>query len=109
MSKSEPFPTLLTKADAMLFAADKLERMVTDLELLALIGGIIKDKPDAFSGVSDPKALEAKENLQTSLTGVVDASIQKDAMRQAAAEIRSFVNETKLADARASMRGIAPA
>jgi hypothetical protein len=102
--EAKPFPTLLTKSDAMLFVADRLEHMLADLEILSLIGGLLTSKPDMEP--KDVKGKEAFHNVRTSMRGIIDVDLQKSALQEAAREIRELANETKLADARAATRGI---
>ncbi|BCP53835.1 hypothetical protein K32_24520 [Kaistia sp. 32K] len=102
MNKSKTFPTLLNKTDAMLYAADMLDRMVSDVQLLSLFKQVYDKLP--------PEApIEVKrrtEEFRRITAGIVDADLQGDAMRAAAAEIRSMAHETKLAEARAAANGI---
>lgn len=99
--KSEPFPTLLNKSDAMLYAADTLERMCANIKLLSLLSDAFsKPRPD-----DKPLSQESKDALaemNTAARGIVDADLQEKAMRAAAAEIRAMANETKLVEARAA-------
>ena len=101
---AKPFPTLLTKSDAMLFAADTMDRLIGDLELTAIFKKVFDEKPlDA----GEEKANEALREVRIVASGIVDKDIQVAAMRDAAAEIRAMANEAKLAEARAQRDGIA--
>lgn len=102
--KAKPLPTLLTKADAMLFAADQLEQHISNLELAAIFADVFSKKPIE---TDDEKGREAIEEIRTIASGIVDKDIQAAAMREAVKEIRALVNEGKLADARAARQGIA--
>lgn len=102
--KAKPLPTLLTKSDAMLFAADQLDQHISNLELAAIFADVFNKKP---LEVDDEKGREALDDIRTIASGIVDKDIQTTAMRDAAKEIRAMANEAKLADARAARQGIA--
>ncbi|MGV1682968.1 hypothetical protein [Sphingopyxis sp. NJF-3] len=102
--KAKPLPTLLTKSDAMLFAADQLEQHISNLELAAIFADAFSKKP---LEADDEKGREALDEIRTLTSGIVDKDIQVAAMRDAAKEIRAMANEAKLADARAARQGIA--
>lgn len=99
--KAEPFPVLLNTSDAMLFAADRLDKMCADLTLIALIGEVLLDAP-----IQAQEGVKAQDDLRTMMRGVVDKDLQIAAMQAAAKEIRAAAHETKLAEARAAQRGI---
>lgn len=96
-----PFPTLLTKSDAMLYAASALEEMTHTLTILHMLRSVIgrpevRDKIKAATGHDPTIALE----------GIVDYDLQHAAMAQAVAEIRAQARELKLVEARAGRDGI---
>lgn len=104
--KAEPFPVLLNTSDAMLFAADKLDRMCGDLELISIISDVLGKVPAASCPDGADEGRKAQEELRTMASGIVDKDLQINAMRAAAREIRQAAHETKLAEARAARRGI---
>ena len=104
--KAEPFPVLLNVSDAMLFAADKLDRMCGALELIAIIADVLgKARPASHPDGAD-EGHKAQEELRTMVSGIVDKDLQLNAMRAAARQIRQAAHETKLVEARVSVRGI---
>lgn len=99
---AQPFPVLLNTSDAMLFAADKLDKMCGDLELIAAVGEALLAVP-----IDAPEGVKAQDDMRTMLKGVVDKDLQIAAMQGAAREIRAAAHETKLVEARAAKNGIA--
>lgn len=85
-------PILLTKAEAMEFAAACLERQAVDIKLSAIIVKEIKPGDLPSGWVS-----EEFERLQKSLP---DPGLQQAAMREAAAAIRAVALEERLVEAR---------
>lgn len=104
--EAEPFPVLLNASDAMLFAADKLDRMCGNLELIAIISDVLGKAPAATCPEGEDAGRKAQEELRTVASGIVDKELQINAMRSAAREIRHAAHETKLAEARAARHGI---
>lgn len=96
-------PTLLTAADAMAHAADFLDRMSVNLELAHILAESFRKNP---APVEDENARTALNDLNTYASGIVDLSLQKEALTSAAREIRALANETKLVEARAKRDGI---
>lgn len=95
----EPFPTLLTKADAYIFCAVRLEAMIADLELMVLLADVGKSKSELSN---DPNF----EKLRVMMSGVVDKDIQLAAMCDAARSLRDLASEIRLVEARAARDGI---
>lgn len=102
MSKAKPIPTLLNKSDAMLHAADQLERQAGDLELISIVADVFRKNPMTAGDADESKLAD----LKVMASGIVDKDLQVAALREAAKEIRAHAHETKLAEARASSRGI---
>lgn len=100
-------PTLLSKADAMLYAADALERRSSDLHLSKVLADAFKDMPESqiLDMNTDPHAVEALRHLREEAATVVDLGLQMAVMKAAAAEIRLHANEIKLVEARAAAAG----
>lgn len=103
---AKPLPTLLTAADAMLFAADNLESHVSNLELVGLLADVFNKPRDDDKPMTDENR-RALDEFRVMAGGIVDKDIQVAAMRAAAKHIRALAHETKLADARAASHGIA--
>lgn len=97
------FPTLLSKSDAMLHAADQLEAMVGTLKLIAIFREVSKRPGMQTLDAENQKALE---ELKAMGAGIVDVDLQERAMREAAKEIRAMATEQKLVEARAAASGI---
>ena len=104
--KAEPFPVLLNTSDAMLFAAEKLDRMCGDLELVSIIADVLGKVPAGSCPEGEDAGRKAQEELRVMASGIVDKDLQIAAMRNAAKEIRAAAHETKLAEARAARSGI---
>lgn len=101
----EAFPTLLNKSDAMMNAAEYLERQVSNLRLLNAMSNVFsKIKPEEMG--DKPETKDAIEEMRASARGIVDVEIQAKAMTDAAKEIRAMANEMKLIDARQSSGSI---
>lgn len=94
-------PVLLTKIDAMLYAAERLESEVKGLEMVAVLQGLLKDLP---AELVEGQAKESFAWFKAAASGIVDLELQKAALRSAAKEIRASAMEAKLADARAAAR-----
>lgn len=103
----EPFPTLLTPEDAMLYAAGRLEEMVSNMELISIFSEVLLKPGDTPRDISeDSQRLDSE--VRTMASGIVDKDIQAKAMKEGAALIRHLATETKLASARAASLGIKP-
>lgn len=102
----KPVPTLLSKSDAMLFAAEQLEKDIANLELISIITDVLGKAPAASCPSGEAEGRKAQDDLRVLASGIVDKELQVAAMRAAAKEIRAIAHETKLAEARASARGI---
>lgn len=90
--KSEPPPVLLTKAEALAFAADRLERMARDREIAALILGCLEDSP--------PPDAELGRKLAEFRDAMREPELQARAIRDAARAIRELALEERLMSAR---------
>lgn len=103
MSKQDvkPFPTMLNKSDAMLYAANNLDEMVSNMKLIKLIA----DMKGEVGKSDNPELLQAMKDLGIQSSGIIDVNVQEQAMKAASLEIRAMANEAKLADARASNAG----
>lgn len=100
---AKPLPTLLTKADALLFAAEQMDLQISNLELASIFAEAF-NKPRDKEETEEGKAAIAE--IRTLCGGIVDKDIQIAAMREAAKEMRALAGEIKLADARAANRGL---
>lgn len=98
MKQTEAFPTLLNKSDAMIYAADTLERMISNMRLLTLFSEVFQRSDAPIKESAEMK--ETLAEMKTAMTGIIDADLQERAMREAAKEIRSMAQETKLVEAR---------
>lgn len=97
----KPFPTLLSKTDAMIYAAEYMERQVSELRLIHMMAEVFsKSRPDEKP--LDGEAKKALDDIKLVSSGIVDVELQAEAMLAAAKEIRAMANETKLVEARAA-------
>jgi hypothetical protein len=97
----KPFPTLLTAADALSFAADKLESLVGDLQLMSIFKEYLEDDKTLEN---QPGLQEKFRDVRVLLKGVVDTPLQEKAMKQAAEMIRELAQDLKLRTAREQQR-----
>jgi ribosome maturation protein Sdo1 len=104
MKKNEPFPTLLNKSDAMLYAADTLDRMIGNMKLLSIMHKAFNSVGEDKHPEKSAELKEAMDDMKVAVTGIVDVDLQERAMTAAVKEIRAMANETKLVEARASTR-----
>lgn len=104
--KAEPFPVLLNTSDAMLFAADQLDKLTKDIELIALLAPILLAAEVSSCPMGEEEGQKAQATMRLMSGSIVDKDVQIGAMRAAAKEIRAVAHETKLAEARAAQRGI---
>ncbi len=102
---SKPVPTLLSAADAMLYAAEQLEKQSADLDLLDTLSNVFL-KSGALKSERPPDIEEHIRHLKIRASGIVDLKLQQAAMHSAARTIRAMANETKLVEARAAAKGI---
>ena len=92
------FPPLLSTADAMMWAAETLDVLMRDFELLVVLKQ--HNIVDTMNEKSmDPKDKERVRSLRESLENVVDPDLQRRAMSSAAAEIRRHAIAMKLGEA----------
>lgn len=91
--KPAPRPTILTKIEALTYAAEQLERMATDCELAAIILGALKDRE-----IEGPDA----ERLRDLRNVMREPDLQAAALREGAKVIRDLVLEERLVAARVS-------
>lgn len=103
--KAEPFPVLLNASDAMLFAAEQLEKDIANLELISILADVLGKAPAASCPSGEAEGRKTQDDLRVLASGIVDKELQVAAMRAAAKEIRAMAHETELAEARASARG----
>lgn len=105
MKKPErkPFPTLLSKSDAMLHAASMLEELLSNLELLNVFKEVLTDEHERDA---DEAAKENFRELRRLISGIMDVDLQRAAIDGAIKEIRAMATESKLAEARAAAHGI---
>lgn len=92
----EPMPVLLSKVEALEYAARSLELNAQGIELASLILGSIKKTP-----LSEPLAPDMQADLDRFRAGIVDVDLQLTAMKAAAAAIRELALEERLISARA--------
>lgn len=104
--KAEPFPVLLNTSDAMLFAAEQLDKLTKDIELVALLAPILLAAEASSCPTGEEEGRKAHAALRLMSGSIVDKEVQVTAMQAAAKEIRAAAHETKLAEARAAQRGI---
>lgn len=93
--RKDPRPVLLTKTEAMSFAADKLEQMAADMELAKMMLDIIGSKEAAqkLDGAAKADMARIKRELPA-------PDLQIKAMREGAAAIRELALEERLVAAR---------
>lgn len=96
---AQPVPTLLTVPDAMMFAAERLDKMAADLELMSLFSEVFaKPRP-----VDEPRSEEtelALAEMRTITSGILDKDLQVRVLKEAAKSIRNQALEEKLLSAR---------
>jgi hypothetical protein len=91
------FPVLLTKAEAMNFAADRLEEMVASMELAKIMLDIFGKRK--IGGDSDEKIAQLRRELP-------EPELQIRVLTEAARTIRDAALEERLVAARAADRGM---
>lgn len=87
-------PLLLNKADALNYAAERLEQMAADLAMAKMLVDLVGDRlpPDETDAAEALSALQAETR---------EPQLQEAAMRDAAKAIRELAMEERLMAARA--------
>src|SRR6187551_968403 len=96
-TRSEPVPVLLTKHDAMTFAAEQMRRMAHDFSLAALMSDIVERAPT-------PHSDEIRKSLDDLGELIPEPAMQAAACNAAARAIQDIVTAERLAAARAEAK-----
>jgi hypothetical protein len=99
MSRSR-FPTLLSTADAMEWAANALEQLLGTMDLLVVLGekGVLENIQASKNMSAEDR--ERTQRLREEVAAVVDPDVQRAAMQSGADQIRRAAVALKLASAR---------
>lgn len=100
LSRPDRRPVVLTKLDAFQFAAEQLERMAADCDLVGILLNALRK--------SGTGAQEVKAQVRELQEAVPEPELQAAALREGAGAIRDMMLEERLVAARATAKGVAP-
>lgn len=90
-------PILLTKAEALTFAAERLEERASHLQLAKIVYDAMGDK---FESIVGAMPADQQADVRASKKAMVEPEIQMQAMRDAAKAIRDLAMEERVFAAR---------
>lgn len=107
LRKPTPPKPCLNKIDALEYAADRMEKSANDLEFASMIVNLMGR--DKLLSEARGKDDEMSKTVIESLEAMVEPELQVQAFRDAAKQIRDFVLEEKILQARVQTANIGKA